>query len=227
VKAQDPPIPAARFVNVADADPWLEETRLALGRAGRFAVVAVLPDAEEVDMKQGAWALWFSRMVSTCFYAARRAPVVFALTDRRIDGTWVDKAAAVEHARPTSPRAPLVLHRIALRRPVGVVDLKRPTYTHVLAFGGRPGIRTADVFAGGHALWRNGVGIQTAREIASWLAQQEIDGVLNPFCGHGTLLAACSEVGLPAYGCDTNAVRAEIARAVDISQFPDPRKDQS
>lgn len=216
-----------RMVDVADADGWLEETRRALPKTGRgYAIVAVLPDAEEVSMKQQAWALWFARMIGTVFYAARRAPVVLALTDRRVDGAWVDKSTLVDLARPLSPRAPLVLHRIALRRPVGVVDLKRPTYTHVLAYNGRPGIRTPDVFDGGPPLWRNGVGVHTARAVAGWLSQQDIDGVLNPFCGHGTLLAACAEVGLPGLGCDTDPIRVEIARALDLSQYPHPpRKD--
>jgi hypothetical protein len=225
VRTQEPVVPAYRLVECADADPWLEETRRTLPSDGRFAVVAVLPDAAELDLAPVRWGLWFSRMVGTCFHAARRAPVVFALTDRRTDGTWVDKAAIVAQARPHGHR--LVLHRIALRRPPEIVDLKRPTYTHVLCYDGAPGVRTPDVFDGGQPLWRNGVGRITAREIAWWLAEQNIDGVLNPFCGHGTILAACGEAGLPSYGCDIDPARVEIARALVLPQLTDPRKDPS
>lgn len=228
MRAQEPVVPAYRLVECADADPWLETTRRDLPKNGRFAVVAVLPDAAELDMDPKRWSLWFSRMIGTCFYAARGAPVAFALTDRRGEEAWVDKASLVAQARPHGRQ--LVLHRIALRRPAGIVDLKRPTYTHVLCYDGAPGVRTPDVFDGGQPLWRNGVGRITAREIAWWLAEQSLDGVLNPFCGQGTLLAACGEAGLPSYGCDINPGRVELARTLDLTAFknlPDPRKDPS
>lgn len=213
-----------RAVDLADADPWVEETRQRLGRNDRYAIVAVLPDAEEVALEPIRWRLWFSRSASMCFHSSRGAPVVFVATDRRTDGRWIDKATILNEARPHIAPG-LTLHRIALRRAVGVVDLKRPTYSHVLAYGGRPGERTPDVFYGGQPLWRNGIGVGTAREIATWLAQQDVDGVLNPFCGAGTILAACGELGIPSYGCDTDAGRVEIARALDLSKLPDHRKD--
>ena len=77
---------------------------------------------------------------------------------------------------------PLLWHRIALRRGAGRVNLHVPTYSHVLAYGpGRPGKARPDVIDQGRMLWAHGIGVDLARYIASWLAEQGVKSVLDPF----------------------------------------------
>jgi hypothetical protein len=193
-----------REVECVDAFEWLRKP------VERQAVVTVLPDAAEVGMGIEGWTGWFTRAAALCFAAVPTpGPVVFIQTDRLYDGQWIDKAqlvasAAVWHA--------LTWHKVSLRREVGTVDIHRPTFSHVLAYGGRPGRRTPDVIMSGHRLWKNGTDMNTARLVIGWLAEQGVTSVHNPFCGHGTLLAVANEHGLDAYGCDLDPGRAGIAQ---------------
>jgi hypothetical protein len=191
-------------VDVMDAAEWLE-----CNRADSLA--AVIPDAEEVSMDVVAWREWFVAMASLCF-AATPGPVAFVQTDRLWRGQWIDKASLIADAANS---APIAWHKIALRRSVGATDLHRPTFSHVLAYRGRPGRRTPDVIESGPYLWRNGIGTNVADAVAGWLAENGAHSMLNPFCGHGTLLLAAEREGMVASGCDIDAARAAIARGDD------------
>lgn len=178
-------------------------------------------------MKLEDWKPWFAEAVTSCFRAASGGPVVFQQTDRLVDGLWVDKAMIVESARSSirwrsKPPPTLTWHKIALRREPGRVDLHRPTYSHVLAYGGNPGRRTPDVLHTGRhdpdvKIWKDGIGRHTAMLIMAWLSEQGVTSVLNPFCGRGTLLAAANERGMDAFGCDLDAERVSDAKAITFT----------
>lgn len=188
-------------VDVADAAEWLRHNTA-------DSLTAVVPDADEIGMAIPEWVLWFGTMVHRCF-AATDGPVVFVQTDRLWQGQWIDKAALIAEAACGEPAA---WHKIALRRSVGATDLHRPTFSHVLAYRGRPGRRTPDVIESGPYLWRNGIGTNVAGIVAAWLDANGVRSMLNPFCGHGTLLAAAERVGIEVAGCDLDPERAAIAR---------------
>jgi len=194
-------------VECADLFEWLPRM------AGRGAVVAVLPDADEVGLGLDAWRAWFVDAARACF-AASTGPTVFMQTDRMAAGRWVSKPALLAEAAP--PGAHLLWHKVALRREPGKVDLHRPTYSHVIAYGpGRPGARTPDVIQRGAMRWPNAMGEAVASMVAVYLEQQGARAVVNPCCGHGTVLAAAAALGIDAYGCDLDPGRAAIAATIE------------
>lgn len=211
-----------RVVDVEDARSWLLAQRGRYVSKGRTGVVAVLPDAAEIDATQDEWAAWFTSTAFACFVAAGDGPVAFVQTDRRVDGRWISKPTMIDRAAADAPvPRTLTLHTIIMRRQPGQMDLKRPTYSHLLAYGGKPGNRAPDIIAGGRPIWRNGVGVEAAYAVADWMAQQDVDRVLNPCCGHGTLLAAIEQRGVDVYGCDVDPERADIARTLTIPDHKD------
>lgn len=171
---------------------WLKRHR------GDGAVVTMLPDADELGFQMGEYRAFLRAAAAACFDAST-GPTVFAQTDRLHDGRWLDKPGIIAGEAPTG----LLWHKVILRRDVGGVDLRRPTYTHLLAFGpGRPGVRTPDVIHGGRQLWPNGVGVDAARFVATWMRDVGVTTVLNPCAGHGTFASACADAGMSVRACD-------------------------
>lgn len=197
-----------RVVDEADILDWLPDHH------GLGPVAVVLPDRAEVGMSVTEWHDWFRRCALACARTAD-GPVVFHQTDRMTDGIWVDKADLVTDSLAFVRS--LLWHKIVLRRDPGKNDLHRPTYSHLLAYGppGRPGKRRPDVIHAGPYLWRNGIGLDAARFVVDYLAEQGASAIVNPCCGEGTLLVAANQAGLDAYGCDTDPDRVAAARTRD------------
>ena len=146
-----------RTIICADALDWLPSHT-------EGAIVTSPPDAEEIGATLEEWQGWFARAVSACAAAANGSPCVFYVTDRKHAGRLYSKAGAVLAAMGTPP----TWHKIALRRSVGAVDLHRPGFSHLIAFNGRPGKATPDVFDRGPCLYRNGTGTTAARVACEW-----------------------------------------------------------
>lgn len=200
----------SRSIDVADALDWMRARR---GTAA--GIVAALPDAHEIGLDDDldGYVRWYADAIAECALTAGPSALVVVATDRRINGHTIDKAALIVDAvRLVGWHRWPTWHKIALRRAPGRLDLKRPTFSHLLAFGGTPGRRTTDVIPPSTPLWANGPGVQVARLVAAWFAEVGVDGVLNPFCGMGTFVAACDAVGLDVAGCDLDPARAAVAR---------------
>lgn len=188
-------------VDTADAFTWLAE------HTG--PVVASIPTATEVGMDPDTWwAEFVPAAIRACTTAAAGAPMVFIQTDRRANGhqySWPLALAATGR--------PVTWHRLALTRYPGAVDLHRPTYRHVIAFGGTPGPPSPDVWHDGPRTWGNGTGIHTATRVARWFKHVAKHAtVLNPFCGEGALMIALNAAGLDTIGCDIDPATAATAR---------------
>lgn len=165
----------------ADALAWLE------GRSDVGSVVTSLPDAEEIGADPDAWRAWFLRAAVLCFRAASSdAPVLFYQTDRKAGGGIESKAALVLQSASECDARPL-WHKIVLRRTVGAVDLHRPGFTHMIAFGrgARPGKATPDGIEGGPMLYPNAMGLKAA-SFAVRFAGQSSSRIGAPFCGRET-----------------------------------------
>lgn len=206
---------SVREIDIADAFEWLRS-------AEGDALVTVLPDAAELGIEikrpEGlkAYTDWFTRAAEACFDACQKGPVVFMQTDRLYNGQWLDKSDLTNGAAVRCGRS-LIWHKIALRRDPGKVDLHRPTYSHVLAYGpARPGTRTPDVMRRGPTLWPNGAGITATVMVVAWLKENNVTVLLNPFCGMGTIAALASNAGLGVKGCELNPGRAQHARDLTI-----------
>ena len=179
-----------RKVHHADAFEWLPVN-------GPFpAIVTSLPDAAEMGMELDRWAEWFHGAALLCAGHASRL-AIFYQTDRKAGGRWHSKAALLARLP-----VPLLWHKVVLRRSPGAIDLHRPGYAHLMAFGGcGPGPATPDVITGGRPLYKNGVGHEAALFAAQ--AAARVGGTLcDPFCGQGGFLDAAEAVGMEAIGVD-------------------------
>ena len=107
-------------------------------------------------------------------------------------------------------------------------------FTHLLCFwrwgesseafnGGPPDLGTTlpDVMARGEKPWglRNSarcMGSNATLEVLKWASRRlDVDTVVDPFCGAGTVLAIGNAIGLKAVGVDLSARRVKQARSLD------------
>jgi hypothetical protein len=193
----------------ADAVAWMADHK-AVG-----AVITSPPDAEEIGRSVDNWEPWFCAAV-TAALATSDGLAIFYVTDRRNGGRLISKAA-ICHARAAAAGFDCLWHKIALRRGVGGVDIHRPGYSHLVAFGkGRkPGAATPDVFERGNTLYPNGTGLVAAR-VACVFAKESSKVVVDPFCGRGTIPAVAAALGLRAMGVDLDPKQCEIARGLRL-----------
>ncbi len=109
------------------------------------------------------------------------------------------------------------------RRPPGTLSFGRATYAHLLGFSRalvvEPAVARIDVLPdGGEVTWTKGMGKDTCLDVCRWVrdaAGAKI--VIDPFCGHGTVLAAANALGLDAIGVELSVRRVKKARALSIA----------
>jgi hypothetical protein len=210
-----PPLPSpSRLVVHAEALAWLEATAPAPGSS----VVTSLPDVSEVPEKGfDGWRAWF-------LDAARRVirwvpddgVAIFFQSDIRYRGVWVDKGYLVLRAAEEES-ALLVWHKIVCRKPAGTISHGRATYSHMICVSRtlhapkRPG---PDVLADtGVMTWTKAMGVNACRLACRYLQDETATRVVvDPFCGHGTVLAVANSFGLDAVGVELSAKRCRVAR---------------
>ena len=187
---------ATNILEVDDAFLWL--TR----HSGEGPVFASLSGHDEMGLDIPGWIEWFGACVRLCA-AHSSGPVVFAQTDRKGGGRWLPKDALVLDALDLTDH-PLLWHKIILRRDAGKVDIHRPTYRHLLAFGpARPGKATPDVIPASGRSWSHGLEYAAADLVVTWFNEVAPTGpILNPFCGAGTVGDAAVRQGRDSIGCD-------------------------
>jgi hypothetical protein len=202
---------ASKTIVCADALDFLAENRVG-------AIVTSPPDADEIEASPEDWEAWFAGALGACFRASL-GPVVVYVTDRKGGGRLFSKAAMVHAAAAAAGVAP-AWHKIALRRDVEATDLFRPTFSHLIAFGGPPGVATPDVFRRGAVLYPNGTGIVATRVAIEWAGGLSSDRVvLDPFCGRGTIPAVAEALGFDAIGVDLDPDQCDRARALKLRRF--------
>lgn len=216
------PTTPRRVVHHGDALAWLDE-RADLDGA---SVVTSLPDARELGGPRGSWEPWFEDAVTRV--VARLTPgtaAMFYQTDVRKQGRWVDKAALCERGAARAG-VPLVFHKIVCRAPPGTVRRGLAGYSHLLCFGRDvredPARPTPDVLpAAGATTWTRGMGLEACAFACRWLAAHTRSRtILDPFCGHGTVLAVANALGLDAIGVELGKERARLARALRVVETP-------
>lgn len=211
-RVKRPPKPQ-RVVECMDAVPLL----WASGPDRWPAIVTSLPDAAEIDMAPASvgYARWLRGAASACFHAA--PIVVFYQTDRRADQQWLSKAQLILDAA-RGAAMPLRWHKIVLRRPPNVTDLRRPGYSHMLAFSRRPVpyVPAPDVVGPSGMVYENGMDVAATHLAMRWVAGAAAS-VCDPFCGHGTVLALANQMGMDAFGIDNDPAQVEIARTIVVS----------
>jgi hypothetical protein len=219
-----------RTVHHGDGLAWLEEARRAGGGVVPGAsIVTSLPDVSELpDLSRAAedgWERWFVEAAAACCAAIEDdALAVFFQSDVKHGGRWIDKGALVSRAAREAGLRP-VFHRIVLRVPAGTVTHGRAGYSHLLAFSraatldlSRPG---PDVLPeAGPTTWTRGMGLHACRAACeAVIALTPTRVVLDPFCGHGTVLAVANELGLDAIGVELGGKRARRAAKLTVREL--------
>ncbi len=206
--------PPTRQIIHAEALAWMEVN----AAPPASSVVTSLPDVSETPLGLEAWRDWF---VAAAARLIRWVPAdgvaVFYQSDIRHRGAWIDKGYLVMRAAEEES-ARLVFHKIVCRKPPGTITHGRASYSHMIAVTRaheaapkRPG---PDVLSdAGFMPWSKAMGVHACRLACRFLAD-EIGArvVVDPFCGHGTVLAMANALGMDAIGVDASIKRCRAAR---------------
>lgn len=182
------------------------------------AVVTSLPDHSELPaLGVDGWRRWFVDVVArVCAAVADDGVAMFYQTDVKHDGRWIDKGHLV-HCGMDAAGSHLLWHKVVCRVPAGNATFGRPGYAHLLAASrGRrlaPGASTADVLpALGAMSWSRAMGGAACEVAVRFAAAVGATTIVDPFCGHGSILAAANAHGLAAIGVELSARRVKKAR---------------
>lgn len=196
-----------------DALPWLDI-------APHCAIVTSPPLTLELGCTVAEWSAWYLDALARCFRAlAPGAPAVIYSTDQKNDGRLIS-SFAVMMAAAAEAGVGLLWHKIVLRRDVGKIDIHRPGFTHLAAFGdakAKPGAATPDAMQRGRVLYPNGMGLIPAR-IACEFAGRPGLPIVDPFCGRGTVPAVAEALGFDAIGIDIDPAQCKAAEALRLTR---------
>lgn len=209
----------ARIVHHADAIPWLRNQGVLAG----VSFITSLPDYSEFPKKTLLeWKCWFKETASLILACTPVDGVaIFYQRDRKRDGIWVDKSFLLQKAAEESGHE-LLWHKIVCRAPPGQPTFGSTGYSHLLCFskGIRPdlAISTADVLPqAGSTTWTRGMGVKACAQACQFvLKHTNTRTIVDPFCGHGTVLAVANELGLDAVGVELGRKRAEKAQTLSM-----------
>lgn len=153
------------------------------------AVVTSIPEMTELDVDEKAYIRFFRRATSAVLKTlTSKGYAIFIQTDRKHHGLIDKSYLLTDEAVKLGFRT--MFHKIALIKNVGMVDLHKPTYSHMVCFSkeGTPGSATPDVLYRGDSLYKHGAGINAVSFCLTYLSDKGIDFVVDPFVGQGTTL---------------------------------------
>ena len=209
---------AKRTVYCEEALTWLSRQN-GLDDA---SVITSLPDVSETMLSLSNWKVWFSETVALLIQKCpEEAAVIFYQTDIKRDGEWIDKSYLC-HQGASSAGGRLLWHKIACRRPAGSVTFGRPGYAHLVCYS--RGLKadlsksTADVLPNtGQMTWSRATGVEACRVACKFvLSSTSTRTIVDPFCGHGTILAVANAMNLDAIGVDHSRRRCARARTLNL-----------
>ncbi len=204
-----------RTVHQGDALTWLRER----GRVAGASFITSLPDYSEFpSLSLAEWEEWFTAAAALVMATTPDdGAAVFYQTDLKHGGAWVDKSRLCHRAAEREGMT-LLWHKIVCRVPPGTPTFGRPGYSHLVAYSrglrADPAHGTADVLpAAGETTWTRGMGVEACAFACRFVRERTpTRTVIDPFCGHGTVLAVANELGLEAVGVELGRKRAKIAR---------------
>jgi hypothetical protein len=211
-----------RTVHEQDALPWLAANAPLAG----CSLITSLPDVSGLaDMTLEAWRAWFTHAAELCLAATPDDGVtIFYQTDIKLHGTWVDKAELCQHAAQARG-VPLLWHKIVCRKPAGEPVFGRPGYSHLLCFSRGVRDRSSPAYpdvllSTGLMTWSQAMGVSACQLACAYVLSHTVTRtVVDPFCGHGTVLAVANARGLDAIGIEIAKKRARRARSLDVAEL--------
>ncbi len=209
-----------RTVIQGDALAWLQAPTVDISEC---SIITSLPDCSELGaLSFEKWKSWFTQ---TALLLLQKTPphgvTIFFQTDIKVDHVWTDKAYLIQKAAE-SASIPLLFHKIVCKVVPGNATYSRPGYSHLLGFSRStkptPALSTADVLAQtGEVTWARGMGVEACREACRFVQRETLTRtILDPFCGHGTVLAVANAMDLDAIGVELGGNRADKARRLNL-----------
>eukprot|EP00928_Gymnodinium_smaydae_P021586 TRINITY_DN18447_c0_g1_i1.p1 TRINITY_DN18447_c0_g1~~TRINITY_DN18447_c0_g1_i1.p1 ORF type:complete len:320 (-),score=40.34 TRINITY_DN18447_c0_g1_i1:36-920(-) len=210
-----------RTVVCSDAFDWIAQHTTFPG-----SVITSIPDVTELSylrMRLDTYLEWFTETVRMILSRLPADSVaIFYQTDFRRDGKWVDKSLLCSLAA-RDVGAKLLFHKIVCIAPPDSAEpaRPRPRYSHLLAYSRdlSDDMResTADVLSDrGHMPWERAMGVRACTLACEYVRRRTPQGqravVVDPFCGHGTILAVANMLGMDAIGVEKSKERCRIAR---------------
>lgn len=196
----------------------------------KTSVITSLPDVSELlPLDLDAWRTWFVDAVRRVIaWVPEDGVAIFYQSDIRFHGRLVDKGHLIAQGAEAEGAA-MLWHKIVCRRPPGTIAFGRPSYSHMICvqrgMGERRPIRHPgpDVIPdAGFMPWSRAMGVEACRVAVRFLKEEmETRVVVDPFCGHGTVLAVANAMGLDALGIDVGAKRCKVARGLMVALDPD------
>ena len=204
-----------RQVVVGDGIAWLRDATL----GPEHAIVTSIPDVSEMQpLELQAWRQLATDVTElACRKTTDLAVTVFYQTDIKVDGRTIDKAYLAQRGAEAAG-VHCLWHKIVCRAAPGNTTYGRPAYGHWLAFSRALRLpveaSTPDVVPDlGVMTWARAMPMTAAVATCRFLLRYTACRVVvDPFCGHGTILAVANEHGLDAIGIELSAKRAGKAR---------------
>jgi hypothetical protein len=209
-----------KVIHQGDAVQWLKERPILNG----CSIVTSMPDVSEFpNLAVDAWKDWFRQ---TARLVLEKTPddglSVFYQTDILRDGEWIDKSYLI-HDAAKAAGAKLLMHKIVCRTPPGETAFGKPGYSHLVVYSRkiRPEIAKSipDVMPlAGESTWTRGMGLEACRVACRLIRQHTTNHtIVDPFCGHGSVLAVAEAMGFEAIGIELNAKRVRRARNLKVA----------
>jgi len=214
------PVTPERTVHHGDGLAFLAHTPL----PADHAIITSLPDVSELPELGGlaAWRAWFvSTITLACRAVADDAVAIFFQTDIKHDGRWIDKGHLVLCGADAADSHAL-FHKIVCRVPPSTTTFGRPAYAHLIATSRArrlaPAASTPDVLPSlGTMTWSRAMGSAACAAAVRFAAACGARTIVDPFCGHGSVLAAANAEGLAAIGIEKSRRRAAKAGTLSTS----------
>jgi len=220
-----------------DAVNWILDSDAPLA-GSVFTGIPDIKDIPSFNNMKNATALqrtagylsWCTELLDGIFQRLAIGQVaIFNVTDAKVmtasgDITcWVDKSHLCSLSA-SKHQCNLLWHKIAINsEQQGSRSSYRPSFTHLLCYGKRIEYRlsqfqTPDVFDRGTMGWAKAIGMDACIMGVAFLCRViRTPLVIDPFCGHGTILAVANYFGLPSLGVEICVRRARQAMARDVS----------
>ncbi len=214
-----PPTLPQRTVYCEDALGWLKSRGVLAGSS----LITSMPDYSEFpSMSLSQWKDWFTSAAELVLSACPDDGVtIFFQTDIKNEGTWVDKAYLCQKAAERVGHE-LLWHKLVCRVAPGNATFGRPGYSHLICFSktlrAELSKSTSDVLPEpGDVTWTRGMGVRACEVACRYILENtETRTVVDPFCGHGTVLAVANKMGMDAIGVELGNKRAKKARVLRL-----------